>query len=327
MPHPIPQRWRNQNRPLTLPLPHLTALSISGEHAQTFLQAQLTNDLTQLPPAQSQLTAYCNPKGRTIALLRLIRQPDPTAFYAILPTPLAAPLTKRLQIFILRAKVKIQPADLTLTGEINFNQPTQTNNPAPNPNPNPETNPQPPLTIPIPGIYPRTLTLTPTPPEKPTPTTPAPAPPDQDHPWRLVDILSGIPQIYPATTEQFIPQTINLDQINALSFTKGCYPGQEIIARLRYLGKVKQRLIIATAHTKNPVNLSPGTPIYPPPSANTKPTPQKIGNIIDSVPTAPNHYTFTATAPTNLPAPPYLHLASPPDPTTHLPLPYPITEK
>ena len=106
--------------------------------------------------------------------------------------------------------------------------------------------------------------------------------------WRLIDIHSGIPQIYAATAEAFIPQMINLDFVAGLSFTKGCYPGQEIVARLRYLGKVKQRMIAATVA----INAAqPGDPIY------TAGNEQKVGTIVDAVQTDKQEFTISTTAP------------------------------
>lgn len=93
--------------------------------------------------------------------------------------------------------------------------------------------------------------------------------------WGLLDIESGIPQIFPETQESFIPQMLNLDCLQALSFDKGCYPGQEIIARIRYLGKLKRRMYLFRCPSQNSIAI--GSPIYETESSN----PQSIGEVVD----------------------------------------------
>ncbi|MYJ51753.1 MAG: folate-binding protein, partial [Gammaproteobacteria bacterium] len=96
--------------------------------------------------------------------------------------------------------------------------------------------------------------------------------------WKLCDILSGLPQIYAETVEECIPQHVNMDLVNGISFSKGCYPGQEIIARLKYLGKSKYRLCAATAEAPKPV--FPGEPLF-----TAEQPRQKAGVVIDAVAT------------------------------------------
>jgi folate-binding protein YgfZ len=78
--------------------------------------------------------------------------------------------------------------------------------------------------------------------------------------WDLTNIRAGIPYILPATQDQFVPQMANLDLINGVSFTKGCYPGQEIVARMHYLGRLKQRMYLAT--TSGADTPQPGDKLY-----------------------------------------------------------------
>ena len=94
--------------------------------------------------------------------------------------------------------------------------------------------------------------------------------------WRLLNILAGIPQVYAATREAFIPQNINFELVNGISFRKGCYPGQEIIARLRYLGKSKRRMVIGrVAGERAP---APGDPVV-----NGQRPAARPGVVIDAV--------------------------------------------
>jgi len=105
--------------------------------------------------------------------------------------------------------------------------------------------------------------------------------------WRLCDMFSGLPQIYSQTVEQCIPQHINLDLVSGISFSKGCYPGQEIIARLRYLGKSKYRLCNASVMSKE--RIEPGRALFEQAQVD-----QKAGLVIDAVETGEDQYQLSA---------------------------------
>jgi len=81
-------------------------------------------------------------------------------------------------------------------------------------------------------------------------------------PWSWLDIMAGIPVILPGTAEEFVPQMANLELVGGVSFTKGCYPGQEIVARMHYLGRLKQRMF--RAHVESALQPLPGTPVFAP---------------------------------------------------------------
>ena len=93
--------------------------------------------------------------------------------------------------------------------------------------------------------------------------------------WRLLDIQAGIPNILAATAELFVPQMINLQLINGVSFKKGCYPGQEIVARMQYLGTLKRRMYLG--HIERNELASPGDPLF----AATDPG-QAAGRVVDA---------------------------------------------
>lgn len=80
--------------------------------------------------------------------------------------------------------------------------------------------------------------------------------------WRLLDILAATPAVYPETVEAFVPQMLNLDLVDGIGFQKGCYTGQEIVARTHYLGKLKRRMFLARADSTTP--LRPGDPLFSP---------------------------------------------------------------
>ncbi len=334
--HPIPERWsKARRRRIILRLNCLAVLAVTGEDAQSFLQGQLSNDVTALAQgrAQSQLTAYCNPKGRGLAVIRLLPRAD--GFCMLVPAELAEQLVKRLQMFVLRAQVQIARQPQTaLLGIVDWPAPAHENeneHEESGEDGEAETDTEI-LRIPIDGILPRQLLLGEKSAIQTWLTQHAPACQPNDDCWRFVDIRSGIPQIYRPTTEQFIPQMLNLDLVGGLSFTKGCYPGQEIVARLRYLGKLKQRMIIGQVkgQAQRLARITPGEAIYvtddSASATDGKPAaPQKVGQVVDAVKTADNEYTLSATAPTNLQANAELRLGSATGAiVTRVPLPYAI---
>ena len=95
--------------------------------------------------------------------------------------------------------------------------------------------------------------------------------------WSWLDIRVGVPVILPGTVEEFVPQMVNLELIGGVSFTKGCYPGQEIVARVKYLGRIKQRMV--PAHASAQIRPPPGAPLYAPASPD-----QAVGQVVDAQP-------------------------------------------
>lgn len=218
-------------------------LRFEGADALTFLQGQLTHNVAALDDVHSQYSGYCTPKGRLLAVLLLWRQAN--AFYMMLPRELCAPIRKRLSMYILRAKVTAQDVSAahTLFGLNGAGAAAQAATLLSN------------APTAIHGVaHGAGMTLLKLPRERylivaepaaaanveallaqATPVLPASL-------WTALDIDAGIPNVVAATQEAFVPQMVNFDLINALSFDKGCYPGQEIVARTRYLGKIKQRM-------------------------------------------------------------------------------------
>ena len=154
----------------------------SGSDAFEFLQAQLSNDLRLLEERAELLSAWCNPKGRVICILRLRRRDE--GYEMLLPAELADSVLKRLTMFRFRSKVELEPAAAS------------------------------PEDLRIPG---------------------------STHDWQLENLRAGLAEIWQAQSEQFTPHMLNLDLIGAVSFDKGCYPGQEIVARTHYRGSSKRR--------------------------------------------------------------------------------------
>ncbi|MFO1434748.1 MAG: folate-binding protein [Candidatus Competibacteraceae bacterium] len=254
-------------------------IAVKGVDAETFLQGQFTNDVRQVTPERSQLSAYCTPRGRMLACFRVFRCGD--SYYLRLPLETVEPMLKRLRLFVLRAKVTLEDASafliqagLTGPGAWSLLQET----PGVAPVQLDEVVQQADMImIRVPGLSPRfelygkleAMTVLW---EQLAPrVTLAGA-----EPWRLLDILAGIPNIYPATTEMFVPQMVNLQLLDGVSFRKGCYTGQEIVARTQHLGKLKRRMY--RAHVESPVPPEAGDELFSPQAGAG----QSVGTLVDA---------------------------------------------
>ena len=211
-------------------------LSVTGPDARAFLHAQLTNDIENLGADRWALAGWCSAKGRLLASFLVI--PSPQGFLLQLARDLAAPVAKRLGMFVLRSKVTIadesdsraqfgvweadwQQQDVAWRGNIASVRVGER----------------------------RFLQLGPTAELK------EPANADEVQ-WTLQEIRAGRPLITSATQDQFVPQMVNFEVLGGVDFQKGCYPGQEIVARAQYRGQVKRRMVHARAPAG--VTLKPG---------------------------------------------------------------------
>lgn len=223
-------------------LDDLSLLRFAGEDARAFLHGQLTCDVANLAADASVPGAYCTPKGRALATFRLWSQDG--ACLLQLPTALAAPILKRLSMYILRAKVKAADASAEFTqhglagdGCAGFLQewlgvaPSRAGHVVSGDRG---------LAIGLPGD--RALLVTPTAHMDDLAARLAATTAGTREDWQGHDIAAGLATVLPPTQEQFVPQMLNLDAIGGVSFNKGCYPGQEIVARMHYLGRLKERL-------------------------------------------------------------------------------------
>ena len=236
-------------------LSHFGLISATGDDAQTFLHNQFTNDLKQVDAQHSQLSAYCNPKGRMLALFRVFKRND--IYYLSLPRETLDATLKRLRMFVLMSKVSLDDASASLV-HIGISGPdapaiiTQRFATAPG-DINEVAEIDSITIIRVAGPQPRyelygaltdiqalwenwRQTLTPV----------------GASAWELLDIRAGLPVLHGANVEAFVPQMVNLEAVGGLSFTKGCYPGQEIVARMKYLGKLKRRMYLAHVDTDAP---------------------------------------------------------------------------
>lgn len=220
-------------------LPDLSLLRINGGDAAEFLHNQFTCEVIALGEGSGTPGAWCSPKGRVITTLVLYRLGG--EFFLLMPTVLLERVVKRLRMFVLRAEVEITDftADCTVMGMHGGNHSLQENGGAYRIN---RLNERLQLFLPAADgsrclIIDDSAVLQAVWLELAKSMTPV-----DSRCWDRLDMAAGIPWLNDATTEEFLPQELNLDQIGALSFDKGCYPGQEIIARVRYRGQVKRRL-------------------------------------------------------------------------------------
>lgn len=239
-------------------LSHLGLLSLTGDDARTFLQGQVTNDVKQLDGTNAHYSAYCSPKGRMLALFLAFSQDE--KLYLQFSQPLIATIIKRLKMYVMRAKVEIDDISDEMI-RLGLNGPDITEILKKTVAALPSQDYQIAtidhgLIIKLPSIKNHTRY------EVIIEAEQAPAfwsmlkahcKPVGKPCWDWLDIQTGLPDVLQKTQEQFVPQMLNLDILNGINFKKGCYTGQEIVARTHYLGKVKRRTYLAKiASTEQP---------------------------------------------------------------------------
>ncbi len=223
-------------------LPHLGVLRFTGPDALSFLQGQISNDTRRLTEGAPLLAAYSSPQGRVLAVMHLL--PHSSGVAAILPRELLLPTLDRLRKFVLRAKVQMQDAGdaLAVAGQHGAQALQAAGMAIPPGDRGYEEQDGIGVGRVRPGLE-RFWVIGPA--EKLAERGLA-GDADQaariEHDWRLADIRDGLPQIYLDTHEAFVAQMLNLDLLDGISFNKGCYTGQEIIARTQHLGRIKRRV-------------------------------------------------------------------------------------
>ena len=236
-------------------------LRFDGDEAQLFLHNQLSCDVARLAPGLSTYGAYCTAKGRVLASFLLWQSQQ--SYFMQLPSPLCEPIQKQLAKFILRSKVKASVASgdwsiVGVAGEDAGVLVQRAVGDAPRAV-HAVIHTQTATVIRLPGNRYEIVARR----DKTTgilDTLSASASKADPEHWEWLEIRAGIPTITSATQEAFVPQMVNLDLIGGVSFEKGCYPGQEIVARMHYRGTLKQRMYLASvAGIDSPV---PGDKLY-----------------------------------------------------------------
>ncbi len=272
-------------------LSHLGLIAVRGEEAESFLQGQLTNDIRELSATHTQLSSHCSPKGRMLASFRVMRLSD--AICLQLPRERVEDTLKRLRLYVLRAKVTLKDAsdDLVRIGiagdctpgeleRLGLKVPERDGDMALNSGVNvlrlPSTSPRFEL---IGTLEPLTALWD---------AMAARATPGSADAWALHDIRAGIPTVYAETADTFVPQMTNMQLIDGISFTKGCYTGQEVVARMQYLGKLKRRMYLAEVEADSTPH--PGAELHAPASTSE----QANGRVVDARPIGNRRYALLA---------------------------------
>lgn len=259
-----------------LPLHHLACLRAEGADTDAFLQGQLSSDLRRLTPERGQLSSYNSPKGRMLAVLNLRRRG--AAVELELPRSLLEPIARRLRLFVLRARVTLAASEegcLGLRGPGAVAQLARAGLPVP--------------TEPLAcgeqagvlvqrrhGDTPRFSLHAPTAVLEGLRARHWPDAPElPEGAWAHDDVLAGVPIVLPATQDRFVPQMANLDRLGGIAFDKGCYTGQEIVARLHYLGQLKRRMFLCAGVGEPP---QPGTDVMEAGAASA------VGEIVQAAP-------------------------------------------
>lgn len=252
-----------QGGTVVAPLAHFGLIRCSGEDATGFLHNLFTNDVNHLAAGRAELNGFCNAKGRMLADFLVWR--DGHDYLLQLSADIQPAIRKKLGMYVLRSKVSITDSsdEFVLLGISGPGAETAVRAVAG------AIPPQPfdvarfeqgyairldaqrfELAVRAGAAQPAWEKLA------------AEARPVGTEAWRWLDIIAGLPHVTAATQEEFVPQMVNFELIGGVSFTKGCYPGQEVVARTKYLGKIKRRMY--RAHLNGEGCPQPGTDLYSP---------------------------------------------------------------
>ena len=235
----------NTNISSITPLTDWTLIHVNGADSESFLQNLLTNNILNLPLGSEHLSGFCTPKGRLLASFWVSHSSNEN-YDLWISKDISSEFVKKLLMYKLRSKVEIKLSDpsLLIYGEVS-NAPFQTSS-------NKICN--------LPAVqyesisYNRRLIAD---------VNSATEQTQKSNLWSILEVRSGIPRITANTKDLFVPQMINFESIGAVDFKKGCYPGQEIVARSQYLGHIKRRLKIGSiAQSTDLIQLIPGTEVY-----------------------------------------------------------------
>jgi len=316
---PFAERAASVNGTIVADLSQLGVIAFHGDETVPFLQGQLTNDLRSLYANSAQWNGYCSPKGRLLGNFLVWRQ---GADYCLqLSGDILPGLLKRLSMFILRAKVQGRDAsDETVRLVVAGTQALASVTAAMGAVPQSSMHSVATAAGQVIRVGDDKFVLSIAPELAPAvwqmlrqSATPVGAPV-----WDWLRLNAGIPMIVAATQEQFVPQMVNLEVIGGVSFQKGCYPGQEIVARSQYLGKLKRRMFLAHVDGE----AAPGDNLY---SADIEG--QATGTVVNAAPAPTGGYDVLAVAQVESASTQTLHLKAADGAALILkPLPYALPE-
>jgi folate-binding protein YgfZ len=316
-------------------LDHLGVLAVTGADAPGFLHNQLTNDVQNLGLAEARLVGYCSAKGRLLATGLLWRTGE--GFWIAIPKEILGAIQKRLSLFVLRQRVKIADASQSvvlygLTGSDHALEGFIPALGAKAKQANQGVADTPPTYLRIELAGASALAL---PPALGLARWLLAATPDLSQvmaealsgageldaaQWRWLDVRAGLPWITATTQDRFVPQMLNFELLGGVNFQKGCYPGQEVVARSQYLGKIKRRTILAhSAVTSAP---APGGDVY-----HSSEPDVPLGTIVTAEASMEGGVDLLVEIPQNLPPEGTLHLGRADGPLmTALELPYALSQ-
>lgn len=262
-------------------LSHFGLVQVEGPDSQTFMQGQFTNDVRQVTADRSQLSGHLSPKGRLFNVFRLFQRDG--VYYLRMPADLVQPALERLRKYVLMSKVTLADAGDSLlrigvSGPHAYARLSQELDRMPQaadevahgngltvirvagPHPRAEVYGD---AATVKALWQRLSSV---------------AKPAGASAWALLDIHAGLPNVYAANVEAFVPQMVNLQLVNGVSFRKGCYTGQEVVARMQYLGTLKRRMYLA--HIDGAAVPAAGTELY----CSNSDSGQGAGKVVDAQP-------------------------------------------
>jgi folate-binding protein YgfZ len=260
-------------------------ISARGADALSFLHNQLTNDVEHLPESDARWFGYCSPKGRLLGAMLGWREAD--GLQLLLPRPQTEPVRRRLSMFVLRAKARLEDASegmrlLGIGGSAGTQALAALGLAPPGPMQVARRDALTVVGLPAVALRPGDAPV-----QRWVLALPADSldavwqalgetlAPVASTTWRWIEVRSGVPRIVAGAVEQFVPQMVNLELVGGVSFTKGCYPGQEVVARSQYLGKLRRRMFLARTSGAIP---DPGTDVLP--AAGGEP----VGQVVVAAP-------------------------------------------
>lgn len=283
---------------VVVPLLNQGLIRASGEDAASFLHNLLTNDVQNLKVDEVRFAGFCTPKGRLLASFHIWH--EGADLLLALSADIQPAILKKLSMYVLRSKVKLSDPGLVLLGLAG---------------PNAQALAEEFKGVAIGGGR-HLIALSVEAATTAWPKLTASARPAGVAAWRWIEIATGQPRIVAATQEAFVPQMVNMEvaAVGGVIFTKGCYPGQEIVARTQYLGKVKRRMYRARLDAALP----PGTDVFTPEAGD-----QHCGALVTVAPSPDGGYECLLVVQSSGAEAGEIHLGSPSGPQVQLlPLPY-----
>ncbi len=306
-------------------LTHLRLISVTGADAATFLQGQLTNNINEVSSEHHQMSSHCSHKGRMLANFRVFSHDGVLMLQT--PEETCAALLKRLSMFVLRSQVQIEDVSdriiaIGLAGECATALLGERFSSIPE-IPGAAVEESGMSLLYLPGYPPRyeiigqAATI-----ESMWTELSTLARPINHAFWSLLEIRAAVPTVYSTTAEAFVPQMLNMQLLDGVSFTKGCYVGQEVVARMKYRGELKRRMYLARVDAER--QPQPGDELF---SDSDEQSGQGAGRIVMSAPSPQGGYELLAVVAISSYLDKTLHLEHASGPVLEfLPMPYAFDE-